>query len=231
MKTNASIEQLNEALNFVNVIFDNNIEFRDIEKFNSKRVRFTLTVKDSHKAGSRLGYIVNHKGNRKHLRAACWHVHGYFFEYLFLKYEGVKIYAGNLKMESNADNWQDKNIGSNFDPLNFSDACDCHKKPVKMDYVRTDGWRGYEQPKFAVCGANNTGGWSDSPCPENVCISELDKAKQVLINNNIPYTFKWCETSNVFCIHGYILVKGRKRERAKELIQPLVNDTRLLYVC
>ncbi|NMB83290.1 MAG: hypothetical protein GYA14_15890 [Ignavibacteria bacterium] len=230
MRTNATVEQLNEALSFVNGIFDNNIEFKNFSRLSGKTNQFTLTVKDSHKPGARLGYFVNHKGNRKHLRAACWHVHGYFFEYLFLKYPGVKISSKIGKMLSNADNWQDQNIGSLAHPLNFSDACDCNKA-IKMEYIRTDGWRGYEQPKNAVCGANNTGNWSDSPCPENVCISELDKAKTVLINNNIPYQLKWCETSNVFCIHGYLIVSGRLKKRAKALIEPLIQDTRLLYVC
>jgi hypothetical protein len=231
MKTNATIEQLNEALNFVNVLFSGNIEFKDFSRLSSKTNRFTLTVKDSHEPGARLGQMINHKGNRKHLRAACWHVHGYFFEYLFLKYDNIKIHAGNKKMLSNADNWQDWNIGSNYDPLNYSEACDCNKKPIKTAYIHTDAWRGYEQPKNAVCGANNTGGWSDSPCPETVCLSELDKAKAVLIKNNIPYLFTWCQSSNVFCIHGYIVVSGRAKKRAKALIEPLINETRLLYTC
>lgn len=101
----------------------------------------------------------------------------------------------------------------------------------KLKYVRTDGWRGYSEPINAVCGANNTGGWSDSPCPENVCLSELKQAKSVLRKNNIPYKTKWCRTSNVFCIHGYILTHEGNRGRAKELIEPLISETRLLYLC
>jgi hypothetical protein len=102
---------------------------------------------------------------------------------------------------------------------------------LKKKYVRTDGWRSYEEPVNAVCGANNTGNWSDSPCPENVCLAELKKAKDILRQNKIPYKQTWCKTTNVFCIHLYICVHESNKDKAKELLLPLVNETRLLYIC
>ena len=126
MKTNATIQQLNEALADVNKKFDGNIQFNDICQFNSKKVKFTLRVKDSHKPGARLGFQ-NHEGRQRHLISACWHVHGYFFEYLFTHFDNIIIYAGPKKMQSNSDNWQDWNIGSNFRPLYYSEACECNK--------------------------------------------------------------------------------------------------------
>lgn len=230
MKTNATINQLNEALNYVNLTFAGNIRFKDIEQISKKTVRFTLTVRDSKEPGHRRGFYAKEGFEPKRMAAACWHVHGYFFEYLFLKYEGIKITAGGHKMASNLDNWQDRIIGS-FGiarDLHFSEACDCNKE--KLRYVKADGWRGYSEPITAVCGANNTGNWSDSPCPETVCLSELNRAKKELINANIPYTFKWCESSNVFCVHGYILVKGNRRNTARKLIEPLISESRLLYL-
>jgi len=104
------------------------------------------------------------------------------------------------------------------------------KISVKKMYVRTDAWRGYERPIHAVCGANNTGNWDDSPCPTNVCCSELSKAEHVLRINKIPYRRVWCRSSNVFCVHGYLVVPEELVEKGKELIEPLVKDTRLLYV-
>lgn len=101
---------------------------------------------------------------------------------------------------------------------------------LKMKYVKTDGWRGYSEPINAICGANNTGTWSDSPCNENVCIAELDTVKKIMMQNSIPYKLVWCETSNVFCIHGYIVVPGRLKKRAKKLIQDLPAKTELLYL-
>jgi len=120
MKTNATIQQLNEALSFVNAKFDNNIRFKGIEQKTKNTVSFTLTVIDSKKPGGRIG----HTG--RHIAAACWHVHGYFFEYLFTNYGNIKVIAGTKKMLSNADNWQDWNIGSNFQPLYYSEACECN---------------------------------------------------------------------------------------------------------
>jgi hypothetical protein len=119
MKTNATKNQLIEALNFVNKSFDDNIKFKTLEQKTSKVISFTLTVKDSKQSGSRRG------NSGKRIAAACWHVHGYFFEYLFLTYPGVYIWSQGKKLTSNDDNWQDKNIGSYFHPLMFSEACDC----------------------------------------------------------------------------------------------------------
>ena len=119
MKTNANFNQLNEALNCVNQKFENNIKFKAIEQKTKNTIQFTLTVIDSKKPGSR------RSAEGRRIAAACWHVHGYFFEYLFLKYDNIKISAGPLTMKNNNDNWQDRNIGSNFSPLMFSQACEC----------------------------------------------------------------------------------------------------------
>jgi len=106
-----------------------------------------------------------------------------------------------------------------------------YKINTKTKYIKTDGWRGYSQPINAIAGANNTGNFSDSPCPESVCLSELDKVKKIMIQNNIPYQLVWCESSNVFCVHGYIVVPGLLKRRAKKLIQDLPAQTELLYLC
>ena len=121
METTATVQQLNDALKHVNERFSNNIQFnRGPEQFTGKRVRFTLTVKDTKGPGGRLG----HTGRR--VKAACWHVHGYFFEYLFS--QGVDfIRAGNKVMKDDYDNWQDWNIGSIASPMYYSEACECYK--------------------------------------------------------------------------------------------------------
>jgi hypothetical protein len=104
------------------------------------------------------------------------------------------------------------------------------KISVKKVWVRSDAWRGYYKPVNAVCGANNTENWDDSPCPEKVCLSELSRARKVLRSNNIPSKRVWCQSSNVFCLHGYLVVPESQVVRAKELIKPLTENTRLLYV-
>lgn len=120
MKTNATKNQLIEALNFVNQKFDENIKFKTLEQKTKNRMSFTLRVKNSSGPGAKIGY-----SGRKTI-AACYHVHGYFFEYLFLKYSEVFIYSLGKKMSNNSDNWQDKNIGSIMYPQMFSEACECN---------------------------------------------------------------------------------------------------------
>ena len=104
------------------------------------------------------------------------------------------------------------------------------KISVKKVWIKTDAWRGYERPIHAVCGANNTGNWDDSPCPTNVCNRELRLAGHELRINRIPYKRVWCRSSNVFCVHGYIVVPEEFVGIGKELIEPLIKNTRLLYV-
>ena len=119
MKTTATKLQLDEALNCVNQKFDDNIQFKEFKQISSKRINFTLRVKNSSSPGAKIG----HSG-RKTI-AACWHVHGYFFEYLFLQYPGIVIISQGKKLKDNSDNWQDQNIGSYYRPLQFSEACNC----------------------------------------------------------------------------------------------------------
>jgi|SRR5580700_6562014 hypothetical protein len=101
---------------------------------------------------------------------------------------------------------------------------------LKKKYVRTDGWRGYEQPVFAAAGANDTGTWSDSPCPSDVCKKELDMFKARLRKEKISFKTTWGKTSNVFCIHRYVVVAEQDLDRAKEIAEELTHETRLLYV-
>lgn len=102
---------------------------------------------------------------------------------------------------------------------------------TKTKWISSGGYRGYEEPINAIAGANNTGSYSDSPCPEKTCLNELDQVKKIMIQNNIPYELVWCNSSNVFCIHGYIVVPGRLKRRAKKLIEHLLENTQLLYLC
>lgn len=105
------------------------------------------------------------------------------------------------------------------------------KISVKRKWVSTDGWRGYEEPINAVCGANDTGMWDDSPCPSTTREKELNMAKNILRKNRIKYRQVVCQSSNVFCVHVYLCVSKVDKERATELLEPLVHETRLLYMC
>lgn len=101
----------------------------------------------------------------------------------------------------------------------------------KMKYVSTDGWRGYYEPINAVCGANDTGTYDDSPCHSDDCSEELSRAKIILKKNKIKFISHWGQSSNVFCIHRYLLTNPEDKEKAIELLEPLTSETRLLYLC
>lgn len=104
------------------------------------------------------------------------------------------------------------------------------KISLKKVWIATDGWRGYERPISAVCGANDTGGWDDSPCPTTTALKELQEAKRILRKNGIPFKSTICRSSNVFCAHRYICVPESRRDEAKKILLPLQGKTRLFYV-
>lgn len=106
-----------------------------------------------------------------------------------------------------------------------------NKITMRKGYVRTDGWRGYSQPIFAVAGANDTGGWEDSPCPSDLCKKELDALCADLKHAGIKFKRTYGETSNVFCIHRYVVVSKVDHARAYEIADQHIANTRLLYKC
>jgi len=119
MQTTANRETLDQALKHVNNMFNDNIVYKTITQISSKRISFTLTVKTSKNEGGRIG----HTGRR--VAAACWHVHGYFFEKVWELEPEALIIAGSLRMTGEDDNWQDRNIGSVYQPMMYSEACNC----------------------------------------------------------------------------------------------------------
>jgi hypothetical protein len=138
---NCAQEDLSCALEKVNEKYEGNILFRDIAPVNAKRTRwrFTLTVWQTSRGKGRKkvsapGVRRSHEGRR--IAAACWHVHGRFFEALFEvnpKAEVVTNWRGGTrKITAQGGNWQDAQIGSMFRPMMFSEACDCERgRPIQ----------------------------------------------------------------------------------------------------
>ncbi len=121
MITNATSEQLNRALEIVNVRYDGNIAFKDIGYSSPSRRRFTLKARDCHGKGGRWNPThTRHVGN-----CACWHVHGHFFEALFKEHRNIWVRSQGQKIDVNGGNWKDRNIGSQYQPCLYSEACDC----------------------------------------------------------------------------------------------------------
>lgn len=117
---NVTNEQLEKALQKLNEkMFDGNIVWkRSPEKYGTK-TRFTLTVVKSAERGGRRGF----QGQR--VAAACWHVHGHFFDAVFNQVPEAIFSAQGKTITLTNGNWEDSQVGSLFNPKSFSEMCDC----------------------------------------------------------------------------------------------------------
>lgn len=120
-----SINDLEYALKKVNEEFDDNIIFkREPEYMSRNSIRFTLTVKDSRGPGSRKSSSPFSPERR--VSAACWHVHGLFFDCLFeINGEALIISRSDHRITAQGGNWEDWNAGSMTFPRYMSECCDC----------------------------------------------------------------------------------------------------------
>lgn len=117
---NVRVPDLEQALTLVNEKYEGNITWkRAPEYYTGKVIRFTLTVKDSGKMGGRRS-----QAGRK-ISAACWHVHGDFFDALFSLVPEATIRSRGKLVTALLGNWVDVNIGSSMCPLYYSEACEC----------------------------------------------------------------------------------------------------------
>jgi len=147
---------------------------------------------------------------------------------------GVSISQSRGKWYLNGKEWDGDWIKANcitppaVDEKSFGEAWNYAKQ-----WKSTDGWRGYSEPEYAVCGANDTGMWDDSPCKSDVAEAELNDAKKVLKAAGIPTKLMTCESSNVFCVHHYLIVRPKDKQKAEQLIDKHLQetDTNLLYTC
>ena len=106
---------------------------------------------------------------------------------------------------------------------------------TKKKWISTGAYRGYWEPIYHVAGANDTGMASDSPCPSDVATKELKMVKGFLRRHRIGVKEMACQTSNVFCVHRYIVVSEADYMRARQLVSEHYNsklrkETRLLYI-
>ncbi len=111
-------ESIQFALDTANKSFDNNLTFRRFDAANKAATAFTvtLTVKSSKAEGARYNPINGHR-----VSAACWHAHGTFLD--ALNKDAIIRTAG--KIIHPHDTWQDWNIGSQWRPYHYSEACLC----------------------------------------------------------------------------------------------------------
>lgn len=146
---------LDDALQLVNERFEGNVMFRDIKMIShslgyGESWRVTLRVSSSKGPGHRLAMERWGGGKQHRLTAACWHVHGKFFDFLLtINPEAVILTeVGREKRkpifkdkESGRiqNNWMDAEVGSMMYPALLGDLCECEERErVKSRMVRQE---------------------------------------------------------------------------------------------
>jgi hypothetical protein len=117
---NVTSAEIESALQKTNERFEDNIIFNRFD-YVGKNFQVTLKVKSAKGAGARVGFI------GRAMISACWHVYGTFIEELFIVNPSCVIVSMGNKIDINGGNWVDKNIGSQINPLMYSDACHCYE--------------------------------------------------------------------------------------------------------
>jgi hypothetical protein len=150
------------------------------------------------------------------------------------KLEGVSIYQKNWEWYLNGEKWDGSWIKvSDMTVEVVATKNDKEIFDMTTHCTKEDAWRPTFEPVYAVCGANNTGSWDDSPCPESVCHSELSAVESLLKAKRIPYVRKQLESSNVFMVREFVVVPPKHIEVAKDLVLDHLNstETSLIYSC
>lgn len=98
-------------------------------------------------------------------------------------------------------------------------------------WIRTDAWRGYEQPINAVMGASDTGGWEDSPAPSDKVNSEIDQFRSGLSVAGVKSKVVTTSSSNAFMVKRWVVVDKRVLKKAKEMAKTyLKGNPSLSYI-
>jgi hypothetical protein len=147
---------------------------------------------------------------------------------------GVRLHQAKCKWILNCQEWNGGwiKIEGVTPPTEFDTKKAGNLYLMTSTYCKTDGWRGYNEPEFACVGANDTGMYSDSPCPTNIMEAELEAIKNMLLQNGVPTKQTVCQTSNIFCVHVYLVPQLKNVDKARQLVKQYLaeNETRLAYV-
>ena len=99
---------------------------------NPNQITFTLKVRDSKKAGHRVGFSRRKDGGRRRLKSACWHAHRDVMKAIFdMNPESVlktaKVYyKGKDDFYEKFEDTGYGNIGSIMEPILYRELCECH---------------------------------------------------------------------------------------------------------
>ena len=144
----------------------------------------------------------------------------------------VTLLQNKKKWYLNGKEWDGSWIKVNDNPPPSNSEQASKRFDLSTEWIKTDGWRGYERPKYSIVGANDTGMFDDSPCRSDIAEREINDVRQLLKKRRIPNKLKTCSTSNVFCIHHYVIVPPFYYKTARELADEHISniETRLLYL-
>ena len=106
------------------------------------------------------------------------------------------------------------------------------KISMKKSWVSFGGYRGCLTPINAVAGSADTGNWDDSPCPSNDVTAELNAIKKALKQAGINYKSTWGSSSNLFCIHRFLVVAEEDVALGKQVVQEWLdsNPNQFVYI-
>ena len=135
---NCTQEDLQAALVAVNSDhrYAGNIRFKTMET-KGRRISFTLTVVSSTIGTGKAKVTapgVSVSPNGKRIAAACWHVHGDFFDALLRVCPGAEVSSLGKVITKDGGNWQDWNKGSIMYPKMASSCCLC-KRNIKTEKI------------------------------------------------------------------------------------------------
>lgn len=135
---NCTKEDLQAALVAVNSDhrYAGNIRFKTMET-KGRRISFTLTVVSSTIGTGKAKVTapgVSVSPNGKRIAAACWHVHGDFFDALLRVCPGAEVSSLGKVITKDGGNWQDWNKGSIMYPKMASSCCLC-KRNIKTEKI------------------------------------------------------------------------------------------------
>jgi len=100
----------------------------------------------------------------------------------------------------------------------------------KKVYIKTDAWRGYEMPLYAVAGASDTGMWEDSPSPSDKVDAELQALRGELSKHGIKTRIATTESSNVFMAKRWIVVDNPDDySRAEDIATEFLKSANYLH--
>jgi hypothetical protein len=105
-----------------------------------------------------------------------------------------------------------------------------YKISTKKKWIKTDAWRGYEQPVYAVAGSSDTGTWEDSPCPSYEVDKELKDFQKFLQEKGIKSKIVNAQSSNAFMSKRWVVAEQDKYAEAKELAKQYLKEKETKYI-